>query len=93
LKPESLKSGPGDDPAEDPKVYTIFLSSPNDVGPERDAVDHVVDRINAELGNDTRFELIRWEQDFYTANDTFQAQITKPSDCDIVLCVFWKRLV
>lgn len=70
----------------------VFLSSPSDVEPERDAVTRVVDRINLGQPSDSRFELIRWEDEFYTADSTFQDQITKPSDCDLVLCIFWKRL-
>ena len=74
------------------KVYRIFLSSPSDVNPERDAVERVVKRINAELGHDARFDLIRWEHEFYTASSSFQKQIARPSECDIVVCIFWKRL-
>jgi len=95
LKPTSSTSGPNNESlghAHQPKVYRIFLSSPSDVTPERDAMARVVDRINAQLNNNARFQLIRWEDDFYTANSPFQAQIAKPSECDIVVSVFWKRL-
>ena len=73
-------------------TYRLFLSSPGDVEPEREAVERVIERINAELEPGERFELIRWEKDYYTADQTFQDQIVKSSDCDIVICVFWKRL-
>ncbi|MBO6716735.1 MAG: hypothetical protein JJ913_02125 [Rhizobiaceae bacterium] len=72
--------------------YKLFLSSPSDVANERDAVRRVVDRINAEHGDDPPFELIRWEDWYYTAESTFQDQIDKPSTCDLVVCIFWKRL-
>ncbi|MCP4314781.1 MAG: WD40 repeat domain-containing protein [Hyphomicrobiales bacterium] len=70
----------------------MFLSSPSDVLAEREAATRVVNRINADLGGDLGFELHRWEDDYYTADSTFQGQITKSSDCDIVICIFWKRL-
>jgi WD40 repeat protein len=73
-------------------TYRIFLSSPGDVDPERDAAERVVARINAEHAGSPPFELVRWEHSFYTAAQTFQAQIRKPSDCDLVACIFWKRL-
>lgn len=51
-----------------------------------------MERLNAERGDKPKFELIRWEDDYYTADSTFQEQIVKSSDCDIVICIFWKRL-
>lgn len=70
----------------------IFLSSPSDVEAERDAVKRVVGRINGEHAGEPAFELVRWEDVYYTADSTFQDQIPRPSDCDLVVCVFWKRL-
>src|SRR5690349_19848939 len=68
------------------RVYRIFLSSPGDVMPERQRVARVVERLNAELAA-TRFEVVRWEESFYTATKTFQEQIPRPSEADIVLCI------
>lgn len=70
----------------------LFLSSPSDVEAERDAVRRVVERINAEHPGQPMMELIRWEDAFYTADSTFQAQIPRASDCQLVVCIFWKRL-
>lgn len=72
--------------------FKIFLSSPGDVAPERELVERVVNRMNSELPDAPRFELVRWEDDYYTANETFQKQIERPSECDLVICIFWKRL-
>ena len=63
-----------------------------DVAVERDRVDLVVQKINAERTGHRQLHLIRWEDDYYKAEETFQQQIDTPSQCDIVLCIFWKRL-
>ncbi len=74
-------------------TYRIFLSSPSDVEDERLAVQRVVDLINeSRLRDQPRFELFRWEEQFYTADSSFQDQVVQPADCDLVICVFWKRL-
>lgn len=74
-------------------TYRIFLSSPSDVEDERLAVQRVVDLINAGRTPDQqKFELFRWEEHFYTADSSFQDQVVQPADCDLVLCLFWKRL-
>jgi len=69
----------------------LFVSSPTDVAAERRRVDNVVNRIQADYEG-MEFEVIRWEESFYTARSTFQDQITSPADVDIVLCILWKRL-
>ena len=72
--------------------YRIFLSSPGDVTDERDTVSAVVDTINALHQDADPFELIRWEDRFYTAQDTFQSQLPPMATTDLVICVFWKQL-
>jgi hypothetical protein len=54
-----------------------------DVRPERDAVERAVRRINAARYNGSAFELIRWENDFYTADKTFQDQIARPAETGV----------
>ncbi len=49
-------------------------------------------RVNLGRPASDQFELIRWEDDFYTADSTFQDQIDSPADCEMVICIFWKRL-
>ncbi|MEM7640923.1 MAG: AAA family ATPase [Pseudomonadota bacterium] len=71
--------------------YRIFLSSPGDVGPEREAAARVVDRINGDHATPL-LHIVLWERAYYTALSTFQAQIDRPSQCDLVVCIFWKRL-
>ena len=72
-------------------TYRVFLSSPGDVTPERKIAFRVVQSINADMGYDA-FDIFRWEEEFYTADGTFQDQIMPSQDCDLVLCVFWKHL-
>jgi len=69
----------------------LFVSSPTDVAAERRRVDNVVNRIKLDYEG-VEFEVIRWEEAFYTARSTFQDQIASPADVDIVLCILWKRL-
>ncbi|MEM8978704.1 MAG: AAA family ATPase [Pseudomonadota bacterium] len=71
--------------------YRLFLSSPGDVATERNIVEQVIKRINA-AHPDSGFELYRWEEETYTASKTFQAQIPTAAECDLMLCIFWKRL-
>jgi|GEM_PF-3406419 tetratricopeptide (TPR) repeat protein len=69
----------------------IFISSPSDVGVERDRAEDVIRKVDADLW-DVDIQVVRWEERAYSAVSTFQAQIDKPSDCDLVVCIFWKRL-
>ncbi|MBK8908474.1 MAG: AAA family ATPase [Rhodospirillales bacterium] len=69
----------------------IFLSSPGDVAAERNRADDVIRKVDADLW-DVDLEVVRWEERPYSAVSTFQAQIDKPSECDLVVCIFWKRL-
>lgn len=72
-------------------TWRIFLSSPSDVAPERERAEKVVRALAADLPG-VELQVVRWEDLYYSAASTFQTQIPKPSDCDLVVCVFWKRL-
>ncbi|WP_376988136.1 NACHT and WD repeat domain-containing protein [Bosea sp. R86505] len=72
--------------------YLVFLSSPGDVQIERDRAELVINRINAERHSQRTIQLIRWENDYYLADKSFQDQIEKPDNCDLVICIFWKKL-
>ena len=52
-------------------VLNLFVSSPGDVQPERERVDFVVERLNAEFKGRARIEPIRWETSYYSAHETF----------------------
>lgn len=75
-----------------PECYRIFLSSPGDVELERRIAQEVVDRFNQSRQDGPVFDLFRWEETFYTADSTFQDQVPSPEVCDLVICLFWKRL-
>ncbi len=76
----------------DETVLDLFVSSPGDVQPERERVDFVVARLNAEFAGRARIRTIRWETQYYSSHDTFQAQIPEASACDLVLAIFGARL-
>ncbi|OSI68575.1 WD40 repeat domain-containing protein [Bradyrhizobium canariense] len=72
--------------------YEIFLSSPSDVKVERDRAEQVILKLNSERTGTPQFRLRRWEDDYYSAAADFQAQIVRPADCQVVICIFWQRL-
>ncbi|WP_426531805.1 hypothetical protein [Bradyrhizobium sp. McL0615] len=74
------------------KVIRLFVSSPSDVAPERGRVQAVTSKLNAEYRRIAQFETILWEDNFYKADATFQAQIEGPNACDVVVSIFWSRL-
>ncbi len=74
------------------KTISLFVSSPGDVRPERDVVSRVVQRINDEQRGLLYVKDIRWESGYYGAHDTFQSQIIETEACNLVVCVFWRRL-
>src|SRR5260370_17410912 len=74
------------------QTYRIFVSSPGDVQFERQRVDRVVARLNGELAGAARLVSVRWETEFYRAHDTFQTQIPRSTDCNVVVAIFRARL-
>ena len=78
------------------RTIRLFVSSPGDVGPERQRVQWVADKLNGEFGQNLQFETILWENAVYSAHGGgFQDQIdrqARPADCDIVISIFWGRL-
>ncbi len=73
----------------------LFVSSPSDVAAERVRVKLVTDRLNAQLEGVVRLDVLRWEDAFYTAAQSFQQAIDgaigNMSATDMVLCIVWKR--
>jgi len=79
--------------AGDRRKLRIFLSSPGDVAQERERAAAVVRALDAEIAaGEVSLEALRWEEDWFSAVDHFQAQIVKPSDCELVVCIFGERL-
>ncbi|MDM7861360.1 AAA family ATPase [Alteromonas sp. ASW11-36] len=75
----------------DNQTIRIFVSSPSDVDAERRRISQVVERVQQDFP-DVKLEAIRWEENVYTARETFQKQIVAPDKADLVVCVLWKRL-
>jgi formylglycine-generating enzyme required for sulfatase activity len=80
----------------------IFLSSPGDVSRERQLAREVIDRIQSERAHRDRLklEVVAWDKP--GAGTAMPAQmepqeaikqgLKKPSDCDIVIVIFWARM-
>ena len=63
----------------------VFVSSPTDVDHERQRAERVVERLNGQYAGVVRLKTERWEQHYYEARATFQAQIPEASSCDLVI--------
>ena len=70
----------------------VFVSSPADVEHERQRTERVVERLNGQYAGLVRLIPIRWEQKFYEARASFQAQIPEAANCDLVIGILWSRL-
>lgn len=70
----------------------IFVSSPADVEHERALVKDVIERLGQEYLPYFTLQAVLWEEEALTADATFQAGLTRPEDCDIVLVILWTRL-
>ena len=70
----------------------IFISSPGDVIPERQAVKAVIGRLNDEFEGEALLVPVMWEEEPLLASDTFQTQIQQPDEADIYIGIFWSRI-
>jgi len=70
----------------------IFISSPGDVAEERALTRKVIERLQGEFSGRVQLEPIYWEHEPLLATQTFQEQIIRPSDTDIVITILWSRL-
>jgi len=69
----------------------VFISSPGDVAQERAVARRVLGRIQGACAGRLEIEPVLWEQQPLLASDSFQAQLIRPSDCDVVVGVVWSR--
>jgi hypothetical protein len=67
------------------QTFRLFVSSPSDVMVERRRVENVASRLNGEFAGVARLDVIRWGTKNYQAFSTFQAQIPRSVDCDLVI--------
>ena len=70
----------------------VFVSSPGNVAEERLIANRVLDRLAAEFAPEATIEAILWEHEPLLASGTFQTQIIRPAETDIVVCILWSRL-
>ncbi|MDZ4767706.1 MAG: ATP-binding protein, partial [Chloroflexota bacterium] len=80
----------------------IFLSSPGDVADERRAARLVIDRLRADplLRGQVDLDAIAWDDPdaatpmlaTMTPQEAINRGLAKPSDCDIVIVIFWGRM-
>jgi hypothetical protein len=70
----------------------VFVSSPNDVRPERLIAERVVRRLDQEFSIHLHLRAVRWEREPLRASAHPQSEITPPHDCDIVVLVLWSKL-
>jgi hypothetical protein len=76
----------------------IVIASPSDVKEEREALNKIIERVNNHTaeGLGLNLKAVRWETDSYPGFHIDGSQglidpILKIEDCDILICVFWKR--
>jgi tetratricopeptide (TPR) repeat protein len=74
------------------QTFRLFVSSPGDVTDERDRVDIVVEWLNAVFRGRMRIDVLRWENHYYLAHETFQKQLPEAAACDIVVAIFRGKL-
>lgn len=83
-------------------TFRVFLSSPGDVSDERKAVLDVIEQLRYDplLKNRVLIEPIAWDKQemdtpmlgTMTPQEAINEGLAKPSDCDIVVVIFWSRM-
>ena len=74
------------------RTLRIFISSPGDVYEERTLAQRVIERVQAEFAGRAVLEPVFWEHEPLLATDTFQTQISRPSEADVMVAILWSRL-
>ena len=91
--PGSATLGAGPVPIGTTTVPKIFVASPRDVQLERMRVSWAVRRLNGEFDRTVQFDIVRWEEGYYTADRTFQVQIDAAlAECEIVVAILGMRI-
>lgn len=73
-------------------TISIFISSPGDVAEERELSKKIIERLQGEYSGRVVLKPIYWEHEPLLATQSFQEQITRPSQTDIVITILWSRL-
>jgi len=78
--------------AKEIKRIRIFISSPGDVAEERALTKRLIQRLQGEFSGQVTLDPIFWEHEPLLATKSFQEQIIRPSETDIVVTILWSRL-
>jgi len=81
-------------------VVKVFLSSPGDVTEERLAARKVIDILRESYRDSLSIDLVSWDtpdnptamEAIYDPQEAIDKNLPKPSDCDIVIVIFWRRM-
>ena len=74
-------------------MLRLFISSPGDVGREREVAYRVIERVEAWFGGRVTLEGYFWEHEPMRATrGDFQENIPEPANFDLVVCILWSRL-
>lgn len=89
-------------PSTSPTIIRIFLSSPGDVAEERRIAHEVITKLSGdpEFSDKVNLEVIAWDAPGanmpllanMTPQDAINQGMPKPSECDIVVVIFWSRM-
>lgn len=74
------------------KTLRLFISSPGDVGREREATRRVIDRLQSEFAEHITLDPYFWEWEPVDFGQDYQSQIPSTADFDIVICLLWSKL-
>ncbi len=74
------------------KAVRIFVSSPGDVGRERESAARLIARLRAEWSQRVQVEGYFWEHEPMHAGADFQGQIPPPASFDVFIGILWSRL-
>ncbi len=74
------------------QTLRIFVSSPGDVGREREIARRVIDRLQAAFARRISLEPFFWEHEPMRATADFQSNIEPPGNFDVFICILWSRL-
>ncbi len=83
-------------------VFRVFLSSPGDVNDERKAVLDILERLpnRPAFREKVGFRVVAWDKPgadtpmlaTMSPQAAIDAGLPRPSECDIVVCLFWSRM-
>ena len=74
------------------KTLRLFISSPGDVGREREATRRVIDRLQSEFAEHLTLDPYFWEWEPVDFGQDYQSQIPSTANFDIVICLLWSKL-